>query len=110
MSKNKKIALIDEKIKELKDKISYLNKQLSLEELSAKKNYINGVIEFLNSEYVGKNNLLFERLKNDLTSLSEEQLIDIPIDYLRKFNTSLSYFSNNLIKDSYIKNMKNDII
>lgn len=110
MSKNKKIALIDEKIKELKDKISHLNKQLALEELSVKKNYINGVIEFLNSEYVGKNNLLFERLKNDLTNLSEEQLIDIPIDYLKKFKTSLSYFSNNLIKGSYIKNMENDII
>ena len=96
MTKAKKIKLIDEKIKELKDKVSHLNKQLSLEELSVKKNYINGVIEFLNSEYVGKNNLLFERLKNDLTSLSEEQLIDIPIDYL--------------IKGSYIKNMENDII
>lgn len=110
MSKNKKIKLIDEKIVELKEKVSQMTEKLALEELNAKKKYINDVIEFLSSEHIDKNNTLYETLKNDLASLSDSQLQDIPIEYLKQFGSLFSFFSKEMNGKQYLKNMKKDII
>lgn len=112
MTKNKKIKLIDDKIKELNKQISRLTEIMTLEELNVKRKYINEVIDFLNTECVKNNNLLYERLINDLISLRDNHLQDITINHLITFENYLRSFINlNMEKNSnYLNNMKKDII
>lgn len=111
MSKNQKLKRINEKKVEITERLEQLKAAKKVEELKLKKEMISSFIEYFDSiENKGDKNTLFERLKEDLMSLSEEQIHDISVDALTIFKSKLYGFCYDHLNEKYFTMLKKDII
>lgn len=110
MSKNQILKKINEKKDELTKSLEQLKTEKEVEGLKVKRKMISSFIEYFDS--IENKGTLFERLKEDLMSLSEEQIRDIDVDNLLKFGGTLDQFRDECVrlgKKRFIM-LKKDII